>query len=115
MVIELQFGVRMRRIGDIEITDEFYETFKKVLLMAAKKYFGEDVEFNPNEKIVETIILGLLRNMTTFGHMYCPCRIEKIRQHICPCQPAKEELATKGICHCRLYINPKIYKSGEEK
>ncbi|MHA1616488.1 MAG: ferredoxin-thioredoxin reductase catalytic domain-containing protein [Candidatus Njordarchaeales archaeon] len=111
----MSFGIRgIRKVGEIEISDEFLATYKKLLLKAAKKFFGEWVEFNSNEKIVEGIIMGELRNMVEYGHAYCPCRVEKIREHICPCEPAKKELATQGICHCRLFINPKIYKESQE-
>ncbi len=99
-----------RKVGNIEISDEFVSTYKKLILAAAKKYFGEWVEFNKNEKIVDAIVMGELRNIVNHGHAYCPCRPQRIREHICPCEPAKEELQTEGICHCKLFINPKIYK-----
>jgi len=99
-----------RKIDDIVITQDFLNTYKKILLKAAKKYFGEWVEFNPDERIVESILFGELMNMIKYGHAYCPCRLEKIREHICPCEPAKKELETNGICHCRLFINPQKYK-----
>ncbi len=98
-----------RKIGEIEISEEFINIYKKILLSGAKKYFGEWVEFNSNTKIVETIILGELRNIVTYGHPYCPCRPEKIRDNICPCVPAKKELERDGICHCRLFVNPEKY------
>lgn len=94
----------------LQVSDSFIEEYKKILLQAAKKFFGDWVEFNPNEKIVNSLIRSQLNNMIKYGHAYCPCRIEKIREHICPCEPAKEELQKQGICHCKLFINPKIYK-----
>ena len=100
-----------KKVDDIEITDEFIKIYKRILLKAAKKFFGEWVEYNPNERIVDSLILSELRNMVKYGHAYCPCRLEKIREHICPCEPAKEELQTKGICHCKMFINPAIYKT----
>jgi len=106
----MAFSFGSKKIDDVEISDEFVNTYKNLLLKAAKKFFGEWVEFNPNQKIVDTIVMGELRNMVQFGHTYCPCRPQKIRQHICPCEPAKEELQKEGICHCRLFINPNIYK-----
>jgi len=98
------------KIGDLEISKEFIETYKTLLLQAAKKFFGEHIQFNPDEKIVNSIIIGELRNMIMYGHAYCPCRIQRIREHICPCEPAKEELKKDGICTCKLFIDPNIYR-----
>lgn len=112
----MAFSVRgPKKVDDIEITEEFLETYKKLLLKAAKKFFGDWVEYNPNERLVNSLIISEFKNMVKYGHAYCPCRLEKIREHICPCEPAKEELMTQGICHCRLFINPKIYFKKEEK
>jgi len=106
-VRNLSFSIKPKKVGDIEITDEFIQIYKKLILSAAKKVFGECVTFNNDERIVETIIMGELRNIAMFGHAYCPCRPQRIREHICPCEPAKRELDEKGICHCGLFIKPK--------
>lgn len=102
------FSFGVRKVDDIEISDDFITTYKKLLLKAAKKFFGEWVKFNSNQKIVDAIIMGELRNIVQQGHAYCPCRPQKIRSHICPCEPAKEELQKEGMCQCRLFVNPNI-------
>ncbi len=96
---------------ELEVDEGFVEEFKRILLAAARKHFGKNVRFNSDERIVNAIIKGLLRNMVQHGHMYCPCRVEKIREHICPCEPAKGEIEENGICHCRLFV----YERGGDK
>jgi ferredoxin-thioredoxin reductase catalytic chain len=64
---------------------------------------------NPDEKTLGTVIKGLVRNKTKFGHPYCPCRLrsgdeEKDRAIECPCVYHQEEVATQGHCHCHLYF-----------
>jgi ferredoxin-thioredoxin reductase catalytic chain len=64
---------------------------------------------NMDEKQLGTVIRGLVRNRTKFGHPYCPCRLrsgdeEKDRAIECPCVYHKEEVANQGHCHCNLYF-----------
>lgn len=64
---------------------------------------------NPNEKIVEGIMTGLLRNEQMHGARYCPCRRvtgdkEADKKIICPCIYHKDEIAKDGHCHCNLYV-----------
>jgi ferredoxin-thioredoxin reductase catalytic subunit len=64
---------------------------------------------NKDEKQLGTVIRGLVRNKAKFGHPYCPCRLrsgdeEKDRDIECPCVYHKDEVATQGACHCRLYF-----------
>jgi len=64
---------------------------------------------NPDAKQFSTVIRGLVRNKTKFGRPYCPCRLrsgdeEKDRSIECPCIFHKEEIATRGQCHCNLFF-----------
>jgi len=64
---------------------------------------------NTEEKQLNTVIRGLVRNKTKFGRPYCPCRLrsgdeEKDRAIECPCSYHKEEIATNGQCHCNLFF-----------
>jgi ferredoxin-thioredoxin reductase catalytic chain len=63
---------------------------------------------NPDKKILDTVIRGLVRNKKKFGEQYCPCRLrsgdkEKDRTIICPCIYHQDEIAKDGHCHCQLY------------
>jgi ferredoxin-thioredoxin reductase catalytic chain len=64
---------------------------------------------NPDEKRLETVIRGLVRNKSRFGALYCPCRIrsgdpETDKKIICPCVYHKDEIDKEGSCHCNLYF-----------
>ena len=49
---------------------------------------------NPDKEHVDLIIKGLLK-----GNGYCPCKLQKIPENLCPC----DEFITTGECHCKLW------------
>jgi len=64
---------------------------------------------NPNRKVVEGIVKGLLANEKKHGKRYCPCRrvtgnVEEDSKIICPCVFHKDELEKDGHCFCNLYV-----------
>jgi ferredoxin-thioredoxin reductase catalytic subunit len=64
---------------------------------------------NKDEKQLNTVIRGLVRNKKKFGQPYCPCRLrsgdeEKDKAIACPCVYHKDEITGQGSCHCRLYF-----------
>lgn len=66
---------------------------------------------NPDVKIVELLIEGLVQNRLRKGYQYCPCRIlsgkwEEDKSKICPCKWHKEEIAQDGHCKCGLFYKP---------
>ena len=79
-----------------------------------KKEYSEYAEkngfhLNPDEKTVERIIEGLLKNEEKFGDKYCPCRRvsgnkDEDAKKICPCFWHKDEIKKDGHCFCRLYV-----------
>lgn len=81
---------------------------------ALKKEFAEyaknnGIKLNPDEKVVERIIDGLLKNEEKYGEKYCPCRRvsgdkEEDKKKICPCIWHKDEIEKDGHCFCRLYV-----------
>ena len=62
------------------------------------------LNLNPNKKITSGITLGLLKNLDKYGKMYCPCRIQKTDDNVCPCIYSKKEIEEKGRCHCNLFV-----------
>jgi len=67
------------------------------------------LKLNPNEKLVEGIIKGLLINKKRYGFLYCPCRRvtgnkEEDEKIICPCIFSLVELRDDGKCHCGLFV-----------
>jgi ferredoxin-thioredoxin reductase catalytic chain len=67
------------------------------------------INLNPNEKIVDSVINGLLMNKKKHGEVYCPCRVvtgnkKKDAEIICPCVFHRGEIELQGHCHCNLFV-----------
>ncbi len=68
------------------------------------EFIAHGVTYNPDEKMVATILAGLARK-----EGYCPCRLPKNPEFFCPCDEFKSQLADDtyhGLCHCRLFLKP---------
>lgn len=76
------------------------ELIKKYKTHAKKNGF----ELNPNPKIVEQILKGLIKNKEEFGKFYCPCRRIHTDEIVCPCIYHKKEIKEQGHCHCFLFV-----------
>ena len=66
-------------------------------------------KLNPDDKIVNFVIKGLLKNKKEKGELYCPCRRvtgdkKKDMQIICPCIFHLTEIREQGKCHCGLFV-----------
>jgi ferredoxin-thioredoxin reductase catalytic chain len=66
------------------------------------------LKLNENEKALEGIINGLLRNKKFKGDVYCPCRTvtgnkEKDKEIACPCVFHRGEIELQGKCKCTLF------------
>jgi len=66
-------------------------------------------KLNPNKKVVENIIRGLLANEKKYGFRYCPCRRvtgnpKEDKNKICPCSWHQEEIKKDGHCLCYLFV-----------
>lgn len=86
-------------------TREFNE-LKEEMEKYAEKH---GVKLNQNEKIVESIIKGLLANEKNRGFRFCPCRridgdFKKDWRKICPCAWHWDEIDKDGRCHCGLFV-----------
>ena len=79
------------------------------LLEKMKAYAeSKELKLNPNEKPLEGIIQGLLRNKKFKGDIYCPCRQvtgnkEKDKDIACPCVFHRGEIELQGKCKCTLF------------
>jgi len=58
------------------------------------------LKLNPDRKVVEALVSGLLANEKKHGARYCPCR----RMVLCPCESSREEIVKDGHCHCGLFV-----------
>lgn len=82
------------------------EKLKKETEEYAKKV---GIKLNPDEKAVDVVINGLLKNKTEKGENYCPCRIvtgdkKKNKEIICPCVFHMNEIKQQGHCKCFLFV-----------
>ena len=58
-----------------------------------------------SDKRKRNIILnGLLKSREKFGETYCPCRVKKVPENICPCDKMSEDVENQGMCHCNLFV-----------
>lgn len=70
---------------------------------------SQGFKINPDRKIVEFVLTGLLHNEQRFGYRYCPCRAitgdpEQDKRIICPCAYHREEIGRNGRCLCGLFV-----------
>ncbi|MCK5043715.1 ferredoxin:thioredoxin reductase [Candidatus Pacearchaeota archaeon] len=68
------------------------------------------IKLNPDQKIVEIVLKGLLKNKTDHGDIYCPCRIvtgnkKKDKEIVCPCVFHRGEIELEGRCKCLLFVS----------
>lgn len=78
-------------------------------------------KLNPDKKIIDRVVKGLVMRKVKFGYAYCPCRLvtgdkEKDKNIICPCVYHGEEIERDGECHCNLFVSANYqtkYKEGE--
>ena len=66
-------------------------------------------KLNPDKKVIERLVNGLLENEKKYGARYCPCRRvtgnkEEDRPKICPCQFMRNEIEEQGHCLCGLFF-----------
>jgi ferredoxin-thioredoxin reductase catalytic subunit len=85
-------------------TEEEKQLYEKLKAYADSQNF----KLNPNEKAMEGIIRGLLRNKQFKGDIYCPCRQvtgnkEEDKKIVCPCIYHKQEIKDMGHCKCTLF------------
>tara|TARA_Y100000310_G_scaffold50135_1_gene46236 strand:- start:2140 stop:2406 length:267 start_codon:yes stop_codon:yes gene_type:complete len=69
-----------------------------------------DFKLNPDQKHVETVAEGVLKNEERFKLKLCPCRLrdntrERDLELICPCNfKVQETWKTKDMCWCGLFV-----------
>jgi ferredoxin-thioredoxin reductase catalytic subunit len=69
---------------------------------------SQNFKLNPDEKALEWVISGLLKNKKLKGEIYCPCRVvtgnkEEDKKIICPCVYHQGEIELQGHCKCTLF------------
>jgi ferredoxin-thioredoxin reductase catalytic subunit len=87
-----------------------FEEKKKELENTYQKYADEKgFLLQPDKKILDSILTGLLKKEEKFGYKFCPCRAikgdpEVDKKIICPCIYHEDEIKNDGQCTCFLFI-----------
>jgi thioredoxin 1 len=90
-----------KRLIEEVFTDVLRQDIKSHLEAHAKK---EGYKLNPEINRLNALLTALTRNKLIYGATYCPCRLKKIEENICPCLHHKEEIKKEGRCLCGLFI-----------
>jgi len=66
-------------------------------------------QLNPDRRVMERIVRGLLEREKKYKARYCPCRritfnLEEDKKIICPCQFMRNEIEKQGHCLCGLFV-----------
>lgn len=70
------------------------------LLVKLKEHAKENgVHLNPDERVIEMLVRALEKNGG-----YCPCRVGKSLDNVCPCVSHLDEIKKNGHCHCFLFV-----------
>ena len=82
----------------------------KIRRMITEYVAHSPYKLNPDTKIVDRIVKGLVTRKIKFGYAYCPCRLvtgdgERDKKIICPCAYHAEEIELNGECHCKLFVS----------
>ncbi len=80
------------------------ESFDDLVPPEAALLLKHDVSYNTDAKTTAAVLSGLKRK-----NGYCPCRIPKTPEFLCPCDEFRSQLADEGyhgLCHCKLYLKP---------
>ncbi|MCK6467061.1 MAG: hypothetical protein L6Q53_02535 [Candidatus Brocadia sinica] len=82
----------------------------KIRMILNEYVTSSSCKLNPDTKIVDRVVNGLLMRKIKFGHAYCPCRLvtgdrERDKKIICPCVYHLEEIERDGECHCNLFVS----------
>jgi len=88
-----------------EMTAEI-SMLKCITSIAIKKH----LHLNPDTRVVNTVIRGLVRNKEKYGRPLCPCKVrtgdDEIDRNIeCPCTTMVEDVNKNGHCKCNLYFS----------
>lgn len=79
-------------------------------IAGACSMYGWKVKDSPAAGLVAE---GLFRNLKEHGAPYCPCRLTRNHEDICPCADAASDIAEKGHCKCQLFVSASPIKQGD--
>jgi len=86
------------------------QAWRQEITERIRKHVAESAcRLNPDARIVEALIEGLVKRKARFGDFCCPCRVvtgnpQADRRAVCPCETHEAEIAETGKCHCGLFV-----------
>ncbi len=91
----------------------------KIRKMLTEYVAHSSYKLNPDTKIIDRVVKGLVMRKVKFGYAYCPCRLvtgdkERDKNIICPCVYHGEEIDRNGECHCNLFVSVNYQTKYEE-
>lgn len=76
------------------------EEFKFLLEKAKKQASQHGLKINPDKKMAETAIKGIVHNKKKYGKYYCICKLERIQDNVCMCKSVR----SSESCTCGLFV-----------
>lgn len=92
-----------------EIIDKVMSKIEEIIKEYKDYAQKNGFKLNPDKKVVERLVMGLMENEKKYSARYCPCRRitgnpEEDRKKICPCQFMRKEIEEVGHCLCNLFF-----------
>lgn len=92
-----------------KLSEKEKKMFEEILDSSKKYAERAGLKLNADERIVTSVVIGLVKNKLKHGEPYCPCRVvtgnrEEDKKIICPCVYHEEEIEKWGHCLCRLFV-----------
>lgn len=86
----------------MSVAETPYDVAKSAVESVAKQ---RNLFIQPDEKRYNAIILSLVKNKAKYGEYYCPCRINRTPENVCPCKKMESDILESGKCHCGLFVS----------
>ncbi|MDI6591569.1 MAG: thioredoxin [Patescibacteria group bacterium] len=92
-----------------EIIDKLMEKVNEIIKNYEDYAQKNGWKLNPDRKLVERLVMGMLANEKKYGARYCVCRritgnSEEDKKIICPCVYVQQEIKEQGHCFCGLFF-----------
>jgi len=100
--------------GDFQVKKD-KDPLEHIRRMVARYVAKGPYRLYPDKERVESVMLGLAKNLERYGRAYCPCvPIEKCleagRKYVCPCEPHRKDIERQGYCDCALFVSEDFLK-----
>jgi ferredoxin-thioredoxin reductase catalytic subunit len=92
------------------MTDVTDEEIRQLHDQLKKEAEAGGYHLNPDEKMVNELLNGLIVNEKRYGYRACPCRLASgVKKEdldiVCPCDYRDPDLDEYGACYCSLYVS----------